>query len=92
MFQISVTTPMELLKIQMQDQGRTLRELMLCEFYARLIEPGQKKITAIELITKILKTEGFTGLYRGLSSTLARDVTFSMMYFPLFAHLDSLVN
>lgn len=24
MFQISVTTPMELLKIQMQDQGRTL--------------------------------------------------------------------
>lgn len=29
MFQISVTTPMELLKIQMQDQGRTLRKAAL---------------------------------------------------------------
>lgn len=48
-------------------------------------------MTALELIGKIFKNEGFKGFYRGLGSTFARDVTFSMMYFPLFAHLDSLV-
>ncbi|EYB96606.1 hypothetical protein Y032_0148g2626 [Ancylostoma ceylanicum] len=78
MFQIIVTTPMELLKIQMQDQGRTA-------------VPGQKKMTALELTSKLLKERGIAGLYKGLGSTFARDVTFSMMYFPLFAYLDSLV-
>ncbi|KAK6060221.1 hypothetical protein COOONC_02125, partial [Cooperia oncophora] len=77
MFQIIVTTPMELLKIQMQDQGRTA-------------VPGQKKMTALELTTKLLRENGIAGLYKGLGSTFARDVTFSMMYFPLFAYLDSL--
>ncbi|RCN36579.1 hypothetical protein ANCCAN_17544 [Ancylostoma caninum] len=77
MFQIIVTTPMELLKIQMQDQGRTA-------------VPGQKKMTALELTSKLLKERGIAGLYKGLGSTFARDVTFSMMYFPLFAYLDSL--
>ncbi|CAO4387090.1 unnamed protein product [Caenorhabditis nigoni] len=77
MFQISVTTPMELLKIQMQDQGRTL-------------QPGQKKLSATELTMKLVKENGIAGLYKGLSSTLARDVTFSVIYFPLFAYLDSL--
>lgn len=77
MFQIIVTTPMELLKIQMQDQGRTA-------------VAGQKKLTALELTGKLLRERGIAGLYKGLSSTFARDVTFSMMYFPLFAYLDSL--
>ncbi|CAD6188722.1 unnamed protein product [Caenorhabditis auriculariae] len=77
MFQIIVTTPMELLKIQMQDQGRTLK-------------PGQKKLSALELTQKIVKENGIAGLYKGLSSTFARDVTFSVIYFPLFAYLDSL--
>lgn len=39
---------------------------------------------------KLVKENGITGLYKGLSSTLARDVTFSVIYFPLFAYLDSL--
>ncbi|CAB3399401.1 unnamed protein product [Caenorhabditis bovis] len=77
MFQIIVTTPMELLKIQMQDQGRTLK-------------PGQKKLTATELTLKLVRENGIAGLYKGLSSTFARDVTFSVIYFPLFAKLDSL--
>lgn len=77
LFQITVTTPMELLKIQMQDQGRTLK-------------PGQKKFTVVELITKIFREEGFKGFYRGVRSTMARDVIFSMLYFPLFAELDRL--
>ncbi|EPB80593.1 glutamate carrier 1 domain protein [Ancylostoma ceylanicum] len=51
MFQIIVTTPMELLKIQMQDQGRTA-------------VPGQKKMTALELTSKLLKERGIAGLYK----------------------------
>ena len=36
-----------------------------------------------------LKTDGLRGLYKGLRPTMARDVTFSAIYFPLFAELDS---
>ncbi|KAF8355343.1 slc-25A18.1, partial [Pristionchus pacificus] len=75
--QIVITTPMELLKIQMQDAGRTA-------------VAGQPRLTATQLTMNIIKQYGFTGLYKGLSSTLARDVTFSVLYFPLFAYLDSL--
>lgn len=75
--QIVVTTPMELLKIQMQDSGRTS-------------VAGLKKRTARDLTLSILSKEGFLGLYKGVSSTLARDVTFSILYFPLFSYLDAL--
>ncbi|GMT06534.1 hypothetical protein PENTCL1PPCAC_28708, partial [Pristionchus entomophagus] len=75
--QIVITTPMELLKIQMQDAGRTA-------------VAGQPKLTATQLTANIIKQYGFAGLYKGLSSTLARDVTFSVLYFPLFAFLDDL--
>ena len=33
---------------------------------------------------------GLTGLYRGCLSTILRDVSFSVIYFPLFAHLKSI--
>ncbi|KHJ74894.1 hypothetical protein OESDEN_25490 [Oesophagostomum dentatum] len=75
--QISITTPMELLKIQLQDQGRTGVK-------------GEKKMTAIGVTAQLLRKYGIAGLYRGLGPTFARDVTFSMIYFPLFAYLDSL--
>lgn len=71
--QVIVTTPMELLKIQMQQaQG--------------------KKISATQLTMNLLREKGIAGLYRGITPTIARDVTFSMIYFPLFAKLDSLVD
>nr|CDJ85147.1 Mitochondrial substrate solute carrier domain containing protein [Haemonchus contortus] len=76
-FQMTVTTPMELLKIQLQDQGRTAAK-------------GDKKLTAFTLARNLVRQHGFAGLYKGLNSTLARDVTFSAIYFPLFAYLDSL--
>ncbi|ETN73129.1 hypothetical protein NECAME_13621 [Necator americanus] len=75
--QISVTTPMELLKIQLQDQGRTH-------------EKGARKMTALGVSMQLLRKHGIAGLYKGLGPTFARDVTFSSMYFPLFAYLDSL--
>jgi len=71
--QVIVTTPMELLKIQMQQAG------------------GQNpKLTATQLTTRLLREKGIAGLYRGVGSTIARDVSFSVIYFPLFAKLDSL--
>lgn len=77
LFQIIVTTPMELLKIQLQDQGRTAVK-------------GDKKLTAVGVAIDLVRKHGIPGLYKGLSSTLARDVSFSMIYFPMFAWLDSL--
>uniref|UniRef100_A0A914V1N1 Uncharacterized protein n=2 Tax=Plectus sambesii TaxID=2011161 RepID=A0A914V1N1_9BILA len=75
--QIIITTPMELLKIQMQDAGRTGAA-------------GGKKLTATQLTINLLKEKGIFGLYRGIGATMARDVTFSVIYFPLFAKLDNL--
>ncbi|VDM78533.1 unnamed protein product [Strongylus vulgaris] len=75
--QIIITTPMELLKIQLQDQGRTGVQ-------------GEKKMTALGVSMQLLRKHGIAGLYKGLGPTFARDVTFSMIYFPLFAYFDSL--
>ncbi|KOB69075.1 Uncharacterized protein OBRU01_17414 [Operophtera brumata] len=48
------------------------------------------RITAMELTKKLLKERGIFGLYKGLSATAARDISFSMVYFPLFATLNDL--
>lgn len=85
--QIIVTTPMELLKIQGQDAGRTATATTTTTnpTTKQQIKPSSTKI-AMEL----LRTNGIAGLYKGISATMLRDVTFSVVYFPLFAHLSSL--
>ena len=77
LFQIVVTTPMELLKIQLQDAGRVQIA-------------GAPKISATSIAMKLLREKGIFGLYRGTAATMARDVTFSAIYFPLFANLNAL--
>merc|ERR1711892_315936 len=84
--QIVVTTPMELLKIQLQDAGRVA---------AQLKAAGQStahlpKIPALSVTRELLATKGIFGLYRGTKATMLRDVSFSMVYFPLFANLNGL--
>lgn len=84
--QIVVTTPMELLKIQLQDAGRVV---------AQLKAAGQStahlpKISALSVTAELLKTKGILGLYKGTGATMLRDVSFSMVYFPLFANLNRL--
>ena len=86
LFQIAVTTPMELLKIQMQDAGRVT---------AQLKAAGQPtahlpKISALSLTKKLLEEKGIFGLYKGLGATALRDVSFSIVYFPLFANLNKM--
>jgi len=78
--QIVITTPMELLKIQLQDAGRV----------AASGGAAAKKISAMSITRELLRTKGILGLYKGNSATMLRDVSFSVVYFPLFANLNSL--
>ncbi|GBP60666.1 hypothetical protein EVAR_55736_1 [Eumeta japonica] len=81
--QIIITTPMELLKIQMQDAGRIAA-------HAKAEGKEFKQATTMEVIQKVLRERGFLGLYKGIGATAARDVSFSVVYFPLFATLNDL--
>merc|ERR1712038_1166980 len=55
--QIVVTTPMELLKIQMQDAGRVASTAGT--------KGGPAKLSALSLTMDLLKTKGILGLYKG---------------------------
>ncbi|XP_011686251.1 PREDICTED: mitochondrial glutamate carrier 1-like [Wasmannia auropunctata] len=81
--QIIVTTPMELLKIQMQDAGRVAMA-------AKEAGKAVPKISAWALTVDLLRKRGILGLYQGTGATALRDVTFSVIYFPLFARLNDL--
>ena len=48
---------------------------------------SKKSSSTIQTMQKLLKNEGIRGFYRGWCSTLARDLPFSFVYFPLYANL-----
>jgi len=73
--QTVVTTPMELLKIQLQLGAE---------------KSVGHKASAFIIASRLISSQGISGLYRGALSTILRDVSFSILYFPLFAHLKSL--
>lgn len=83
--QIIITTPMELLKIQLQDAGRQAAKNV---GEASGVKPP--KVSAAQITLTLLRTKGITGLYKGTGATMCRDVTFSFVYFPLFANLNKL--
>lgn len=82
LFQIIVTTPMELLKIQMQDAGRVAAQ-------AKAEGKTIPKVSATQLTIQLFREKGIIGLYKGLGATMLRDVSFSIIYFPLFATFNS---
>jgi solute carrier family 25 (mitochondrial aspartate/glutamate transporter), member 12/13 len=69
---VVATNPTELVKIR-------------CQMQASLPPSQQQSITAI--IKEILTEQSITGMYRGLSATLLRDVPFCFIFFPLYAKL-----
>ncbi|XP_062856179.1 mitochondrial glutamate carrier 1 [Trichomycterus rosablanca] len=94
--QVVVTTPMEMLKIQLQDAGRLAAQRSVSTTapassasasLASTHTTVRRSATAITL--DLLRTQGLRGLYRGTGATLLRDVPFSMIYFPLFAKLNA---
>nr|CAI9704856.1 unnamed protein product [Rangifer tarandus platyrhynchus] len=98
--QVIVTTPMEMLKIQLQDAGRLAAQRKILSAQAQLsgqgsaqpsVEaPATPRPTATQLTRDLLRSSGIAGLYKGLGATLLRDVPFSIVYFPLFANLNEL--
>lgn len=82
--QIIVTTPMELLKIQMQDAGRIAAE-------AKAAGAAKvKSVSAWQLTKNLVAEKGLLGLYKGVGATGCRDISFSVVYFPMFAILSKL--
>ena len=99
--QIVITTPMELLKIALQDSGRVAASASLNTQApagagatgATQAPPVKVKApTATEIAMKVFKQKGFLGFYQGGTATLVRDVFFSAIYFPLFAYFNSMVR
>uniref|UniRef100_A0A2K6FHC7 Mitochondrial glutamate carrier 1 n=1 Tax=Propithecus coquereli TaxID=379532 RepID=A0A2K6FHC7_PROCO len=92
--QVIVTTPMEMLKIQLQDAGRIAaqRKILAAQGGAQASAeaPAAPRPTATQLTRDLLRSRGIAGLYKGLGATLLRDVPFSIVYFPLFANLNQL--
>ncbi|XP_015667427.1 mitochondrial glutamate carrier 1 [Protobothrops mucrosquamatus] len=97
--QVIVTTPMEMLKIQLQDAGRIAAQKKSMIGQAQLSPSAgtgaaesvvETRMTAIQITRDLLRSKGIAGLYKGLGATLVRDVPFSVVYFPLFANLNKL--
>ncbi|XP_074051045.1 mitochondrial glutamate carrier 2 isoform X4 [Macrotis lagotis] len=96
MCQAVVTSPMEMLKIQLQDAGRLgVQQHRTCTSAASPVRPyttdsNPKCPSATIIAWELLHTRGLRGLYKGLGATLLRDIPFSIIYFPLFANLNHL--
>ncbi|KAF0852751.1 mitochondrial solute carrier family 25 (mitochondrial aspartate/glutamate transporter) member 12/13 [Andalucia godoyi] len=73
--QVIFTNPLEIVKIRLQMQSKSLAGG----------EPFVPK-SAMQIVREL----GPLGLYKGAGACLLRDVPFSAIYFPLYAHLKSL--
>lgn len=71
--QVVFTNPLEIVKIRLQVQGESAND------------PNKVRMGAVQIIRRL----GLLGLYKGASACLLRDIPFSAIYFPAYAHLKS---
>ncbi|XP_077123200.1 mitochondrial glutamate carrier 2 [Ranitomeya variabilis] len=88
--QVVVTSPMEMLKIQLQDAGRLAKQKVAAGVGAAAATAAPQRPSALLIARDLLRTQGISGVYKGLGATLLRDVPFSIIYFPLFANINKL--
>eukprot|EP00300_Choanocystis_sp_HF-7_P007823 c15535_g1_i2.p1 GENE.c15535_g1_i2~~c15535_g1_i2.p1 ORF type:complete len:786 (+),score=193.13 c15535_g1_i2:55-2358(+) len=69
--QVFFSNPYELIKIRLQVQGAEA-----------VNNPGFQRKGGIQLVREI----GLAGLYKGASACWLRDIPFSAIYFPIYAH------
>ncbi|KAI8595341.1 mitochondrial carrier domain-containing protein [Dissophora ornata] len=69
--QVVFTNPLEIVKIRLQIAGEAAKTL-------DAPRPGA---------VAIVRTLGIVGLYKGATACLLRDIPFSAIYFPVYAHL-----
>jgi solute carrier family 25 aspartate/glutamate transporter 12/13 len=72
--QVVFTNPLEIVKIRLQVQGEQAKTLGA---------DAAPRRSAIYIVKQL----GIVGLYKGVSACLLRDVPFSAIYFPAYAHL-----
>ncbi|OZJ01943.1 hypothetical protein BZG36_05496, partial [Bifiguratus adelaidae] len=70
--QVVFTNPLEIVKIRLQIQGEAAKNI-----------DGAPRRSAIWIVRHL----GIVGLYKGASACLLRDIPFSAIYFPAYAHL-----
>lgn len=51
-------------------------------------QASSKNLSTIKILITALKQEGILGMYRGFSSTVIRDVPFSLIEFPMWEWLQ----